>query len=160
WLLEGADNQGSGGFAQINSWLLKAEPPAGKIEIFRDNAPEGAHITSVDDNTIRLKARLFLDRYLLTGMVSSRTISITDLQGERQDILIKNTPQAGLLADIRLTSDARHIVQMNSDGEFFFYEAATQKMTLAGRFVDGEIIFYTPEAYYWSSYEGAHFVQL
>ena len=27
-------------------------------------------------------------------------------------------------------------------------------------FVDGEIILYTPEAYYASSYEGAHFVQL
>ena len=33
-------------------------------------------------------------------------------------------------------------------------------MALSGRYVDGEIILYTPEAYYWSSYEGAHFVQL
>ena len=33
-------------------------------------------------------------------------------------------------------------------------------MVLGGRYVDGEIVFYTPEGYYWSSYEGAHFVQL
>ncbi len=162
WLLEGVEAQGSGGFAQIDSWLLKGAPAGGKAESFLDDMPEnyGPHITDVDDNAIRLKARLFLDRYLIAGMSGPRLVSFTDLSGQRPHVLIKDIPQADLMIDVRLTADARHIVQINSDGQFFFHDVASGKMALAGRYVDGEILFYTPEAYYWSSYEGAHFVQL
>ncbi len=93
-------------------------------------------------------------------MSGPRLISFTDLGGQRPHVLIKDIPQADLMTDVRLTADARHIIQINSDGQFFFHDIASQKMALAGRYVDGEIMFYTPEAYYWSSYEGAHFVQL
>ncbi len=162
WLLEGIDNQGSGGFAQINSWLLRGDTPGGKVETFLNDIPEdyNPHITGVDDNTVRLKARLFLDRYLIAGMAGPKIISVVDLQGEQPRILIKDIPHADLLADVRLSSDARHIVQINSDGQFFIHDISSKKMVLAGRYVDGEIIFYTPEAYFWSSYEGSHFVQL
>ena len=54
----------------------------------------------------------------------------------------------------------RHIVQINSDGQFYLHNIATKTLALAGRYVDGEIILYTPAGYYRSSYEGAHFVQL
>ncbi len=162
WLLQGVEAQGSGGFAEINNWLLKGAPAGGKVETLLEDIPEGynPHITDVDENAIRLKARLFLDRYVITGMSGPRLISFTDLDGQRPHVLIKDIPQADLMTDVRLTADARHIIQINSDGQFFFHDIASQKMALAGRYVDGEIMFYTPEAYYWSSYEGAHFVQL
>src|SRR5204863_6199228 len=74
--------------------------------------------------------------------------------------MIGGMPQADLLEDVLLSIDQRHVIQLNSDGQFFLHEIATGRMALSGRYVDGEIILYTPEAYYWSSYEGAHFVQL
>jgi hypothetical protein len=51
------------------------------------------------------------------------------------------------------------VIQVNSDGQYFVYHVGTAKRVLAGRMVDEEIIAYTPEGYYWSTYEGAHFVE-
>jgi hypothetical protein len=162
WLLQGVEGQGSGGFAEINCWMLRGDPPGGKVQAVLGDLPEGynPHVTDLDDKAVRPKARVFLDRYLVMGMAGPKVISIIDLQGERPNVLIQNLPQADLLADVRLTSDGRHVIQINSDGEFFFHDIALKKLVLSGRFVDGEILFYTPEGYYWSSYEGAHFVQL
>jgi hypothetical protein len=56
--------------------------------------------------------------------------------------------------------EGRHLIELNSGGQFFVHEIATRRVAHSGRFVDAEIMLYTPEAYYWSSYEGAHFVQL
>ena len=69
-------------------------------------------------------------------------------------------PQPGLLANVTLSEDARHVIQLNKDGQFFIHEIASGHTPLTGRVVDDEIIVYTREGYYWSSYEGAHFVQL
>ena len=162
WLLEGVEGQGSGGFAEINSWILRGQPPAGKVQSVLGDIPENynPHVTDVDDNAVKPKARIFLDRYLVMGMAGPKIISVIDLKGEQPNVLIRNIPQAELLADVRLSDDAKHVIQVNSDGQFFFHDIARNKMVLAGRFVDGEILFYTPEGYYWSSYEGAHFVQL
>src|SRR5204863_8105520 len=74
--------------------------------------------------------------------------------------MIGGMPQADLLEDVLLSIDQRHVIQLNSDGQFFMHEIAPGRLALSGRYVDGEIILYTPEAYYWSSYERAHFVQL
>ena len=74
--------------------------------------------------------------------------------------IIKDVPQADLIEDVVLTSDAAHVIQINSDGQFFIHQLASGRVVLSGRLVDDEIIAYTPEGYYWSSYEGAHFVQL
>ena len=118
WLLEGIEAQGSGGFAEINSWLLNGDAAGGKVEAFLGDLPEeyNPHITDVDDNAIRLKARLYLGRYFIAGMSGPKVLSVTDLRGQLPHILLKNIPQADLLADVRLTSDARHVIQINSDG--------------------------------------------
>src|SRR5205814_9394139 len=89
-----------------------------------------------------------------------RTIAGYDVKSETKMPVIQIIPQADLLEDVLLSIDQRHVIQLNSDGQFFLHEIATGRMALSGRYVDGEIILYTPEAYYWSSYEGAHFVQL
>lgn len=108
----------------------------------------------------RLKPQVFFGRTLVVASVISRTIGVYDLKEGKSLALVQNVPQADLLADVLLTVDGRHVLQLNSDGQFFLHEVATGRLALGGRSVDGEIILYTPEGYYWSSYEGAHFVQL
>ena len=108
----------------------------------------------------RLKPQLFFGRYLVLASVASRNIGIYDVKSRQKVAMIEGMPQADLLEDVLLSVDQRHAIQLNSDGQFFLHEIATGRMALSGRYVDGEIILYTPEAYYSSSYEGAHFVQL
>ena len=106
----------------------------------------------------RLKPQLFFGRYLVVASVASRNIGVYDVKSGQKMAMIAGIPQADLLEDVLLSVDRRHVIQLNSDGQFFLHEIATGRMALSGRYVDGEIILYTPEAYYWSSYEGAHFV--
>ena len=108
----------------------------------------------------QLKPQLFNDRYLVIGSVVAKTIAVYDVKEGRMLTLVKDAPQADLMMDVVLSADARHVIQINSDGQFFLFDIITGARALSGRYVDGEIILYTPEGYYWSSYEGAHFVQL
>lgn len=53
------------------------------------------------------------------------------------------------------------IVQSNCDGQLFVFEPNKQPTTsLAGRVVDNELILYTAQGFYASTYEGAHFVHV
>lgn len=55
----------------------------------------------------------------------------------------------------------RLLVQGNCDGQLFVFEPHRQsKPLLAGRVIDNELILYTPEGFYASTYEGAHFVHV
>ncbi len=56
--------------------------------------------------------------------------------------------------------DERRIIQVNSDGQVFLHDVSSGHTILSGRYVDNEIVLYTPQGYYWSSYEGAHFLLL
>jgi hypothetical protein len=107
----------------------------------------------------QLKPNVYLDRYLVMASVAARSIAVYDLDTDKVARIVTDIPQAGLLSEVVLSVDARHIVQVNSDGQYFIYHVATGKRVLAGRMVDEEIIAYTPEGYYWSTYEGAHFVE-
>jgi hypothetical protein len=120
------------------------------------------HVTPADifAYTGKLKARLFADRYLIMASAHWSTMGVIDLQGERPTSVDIRIPHGDLLDDVLLTPDARHVVQVNRDGQFFLHEIATRRLVVSGRFVDDEIILYTAEGYYWSSYEGAHFIQL
>ena len=108
----------------------------------------------------RLKPNVFQDRYLVAASVAQKTITVFDLKTRRQIVLFKDVPQADLMEEVTLSRDGRYVVQLNSDGQFFIHEIEIGRLNLMGRAVDDEIIAYTPEGYYLSSYEGAHFVQL
>ena len=108
----------------------------------------------------RLKPQIYFDRFLVIASVVHRAIAVYDLHAKKKLAIVNEVPQADLLVDVRLTSDRRHIIQINSDGQFFVHEIETGRTILSGRSVDNELILYTFNGYYWASYEGAHFVQL
>jgi caspase domain-containing protein len=162
WLMQLFTIEGSGAFGQGAIFLLEGQRRAAGRVSNLSKALEGfweGQYGSTAQQT-RLKPQLFFGRYLVVALVASRSIGIYDIKAGQKLALIQNMPQADLLEDARLSVDGRHVIQLNSDGQFFLHEIATGRMALSGRYVDGEIILYTPEAYYWSSYEGAHFVQL
>ena len=162
WLMQLLIIEGSGAFGQGAIFLLEGQKKtAGRVTNL-SKALEGlwgGQYGSTAQQT-RLKPQLFFDRYLVVASVATRNIGVFDIKSGQKLALITDMPQADLLEDVLLSIDRRHVVQLNSDGQFFLHEIATGRMALSGRYVDGEIILYTPEAYYWSSYEGAHFVQL
>ena len=92
--------------------------------------------------------------------VAAKSIAVFDIEKGTVTRIFNDVPQADLLSDVILADDARQVIQLNGDGQFFIHEIASGRMPLSGRVVDDEIIVYTREGYYWSSYEGAHFVQL
>ena len=162
WLLQLLIIEGSGAFGQGAVLLLEGQrKAAGKVvnlSTAMEGLWEGQYGSSAQQT--RLKPQLFFGRYLVAASVASRAIGVYDVKAGTKLALITDMPQADLLDDVLLSVDQRHVIQLNSDGQFFLHEIATGRMVLSGRYVDGEIILYTPEAYYWSSYEGAHFVQL
>jgi hypothetical protein len=162
WLMQLLTIEGSGAFGQGAILLLEGQRKAAGRVINLSKALEGfwgGQYGSTAQQT-HLKPQLFLGRYLVVASVASRNIGIYDIKSGQKVAMIAGMPQADLLEDVLLSVDGRHAIQLNSDGQFFLHEIAAGRMALSGRYVDGEIILYTPEAYYWSSYEGAHFVQL
>ena len=162
WLMQLLTIEGSGAFGQGAIFLLEGQKNAAGRVTNLSKVLEGlwgGQYGSTAQQT-RLKPQLFFGRYLVVASVTTRNIGIFDVKTGQKVAMIGGMPQADLLEDVLLSIDQRHVIQLNSDGQFFLHEIATGRMALSGRYVDGEIILYTPEAYYWSSYEGAHFVQL
>jgi hypothetical protein len=64
------------------------------------------------------------------------------------------------LADIRLTADERHIVQINRDGRFFVSRLTDSTQVLAGAYADDEVVVMSDGGLYDTTYEGAQSVQI
>jgi hypothetical protein len=105
------------------------------------------------------KAALSHDR-LLIHVGANETILVFDLETRRVKALFKAVPHGDLIAAVRLTSDARHLVQLNADGRFYVYALAEQKRVLSGYYLDDEVVLFTDQGYYWATAEGAQFVYL
>jgi uncharacterized protein YecT (DUF1311 family) len=156
-MIDGSSASGYGALVLLDG----AKPPADAITFLTPALPDfwnGSYGQTTHQT--RVKPQLFANGYLVAASVSSGTIAVYDVKRAQPKLIIPDIPQRDLLREVRLSADGRFVVQISTDGQFFLYELASGKRTLSGRFIDNEIIVYTPEGYYWSSYEGAHFVQL
>jgi hypothetical protein len=59
---------------------------------------------------------------------------------------------------LRLSTDGRLLLQLNSSGRFYLYSVAEQKRVLSGISIDGEIVLYTDDGFYDGSPEGGRYV--
>ena len=166
WFLQQWATEGNGGIGQGAITLLIGDVPGSAktgakiIDLTKPLETFWAGQYGATDHQTQIKAQVYLDRYLVLASVAASTIAVFDLDTNMPLGIIGDIPQADLLANVMLTADARNVIQVNSDGQFFNIEIASSRVAVSGRIVDDEIIAYTPEGYYWSSYEGAHFVQL
>ena len=165
WLMQLWATEGNAGIGQGMILLLEgsAEGRRGNgsiTDLTERLAPFWSGAYGISDHQTQLKPNVYLDRYLVAGSVAQKSIVVLDLQSKLVLALFKNVPQADLMEHVELSLDGRHVVQFNSDGQFFIHDVEVAQLALSGRSVDEETIVYTPEGFYWSSYEGAHFVQL
>ena len=66
--------------------------------------------------------------------------------------------RASLISDTLLTSDGRHAALIQSDGSFAITRLSDGIVVLNGRYVDDEVVVWTPDGRFDATAEGAHFV--
>jgi len=97
---------------------------------------------------------------LVVAVPSSAKAEIVDMGGD----FVSNVAalrEANVLCGFYEAAPRRQLVQANCDGQMFVFEPARQAgPVLSGRVVDNELILYTAEGFYASTYEGAHFVHV
>jgi hypothetical protein len=165
WLIQLWNTEGNGGIGQGRIFLLEGSAtgvPKTKgsvVDLSDPLEPFWSGQYGATEHESRLKPELYLDRYIVMASVAAQTIAVYDLETNKVMRIFSDIPQADLLSSAILSIDTRHLIQVNNDGQYFVHEIASGQIVLSGRMVDDEIISYTPAGYYWSSYEGAHFVQ-
>jgi uncharacterized protein len=167
WLLQFAWYEGTDQFANDELVIVDGREPQGRVlnlgtriaDFMRNRFSVRDRLVDSNERT-ELKTQLVLGRYLVIGSIADQSIVLYDIKSDRVLATLMKVAQADLMEDVRLSADAKTIVQINRDGQFFLYDVSSGRNFLSGRYVDDEIILYTSEGYYWSSYEGAHFVQL
>ena len=148
WLLqidrvEGTAGNGYGALFLLDSRRDKAERLVGAEKGLEGWVPAG----EVDQ--IRFQMRIADGRYLLYSALVNKEIRLYDIEKQRGLNRIPVPTDSDLQIDLRVTKDLRHVLQVNSDGQFFLYETATAKRLLSGWFVDDEMLVYTQEGYFW-----------
>ena len=166
WFLQLWATEGNGGVGEGALFLFEGTNPGHEdkegriVDLTQPLSAFWGGAYGIGDDQTKLKPQVYLDRYLVIGSVAAKSIAVYDLEAEKPLAILKDVPQSDLMSEVILTADAAHVIQLNSDGQFFIHEISGGRLALSGRVVDDEIIIYTPEGYYWASYEGAHFVQL
>ena len=166
WLMQLWATEGNGavgeGMLMLMSGDVEGEPKSGgrAVDLSKPLEAFWSGQYGSSDHQSQIKPQVYLDRYLVLASVAAATAAVYDLDNGSVVGMVKNLPQAELVEDVVLSTDARHIIQVNSDGQFFIHDVTSGRTALSGRVVDDEFIVYTAEGYYWSSYEGAHFVQI
>ena len=153
----------------IQLWKLEGtvHAPNGALFLLDGRRDAAKRLLSGEDGLLpiltrvetRLKVRITANGYLLYSLSHGGDIRAYDLN-RRQQLREFPLGDSLLLDDFRITSDARHIIQINSDGQFFVYETKKNEHILSGVFVDEEILLYTSDGYFWSSYEGSGLVHI
>lgn len=125
------------------------------------------------------QAELFDDRYVVARTSFYPTIALYDV--EKGTILNFPAYRGELMEQLYLTSDHRHLLQINSDGTFAIYANSSERayakaellspsyggneqiapnLLLAGRYDDDELVVWTPSGFYEATYEAARQIAL
>ncbi len=97
---------------------------------------------------------------LIAIATSAQSIIVFDVSRRISTAMLADVPQGDSVEHLAVTVDGRHLLQINSDGQFFIHELLSAKQILSGYYVDDEVIVYTDEGYYDATPEGAHHVYL
>ncbi|MFD0914789.1 caspase family protein [Pseudahrensia aquimaris] len=136
-------------------------PPVGKKAFLLDASFsfENNYQGAWHDGTMRLKAD---DERLLTYSPGTGTITLWNRR--ERSLLFRNEllPDGDLLMEAWLTSDAKHIVQLNRDGNFYIHvvNKVLSPNILSGRLVDDEIAVWNRDYAYEATAEAATLIDL
>lgn len=105
-------------------------------------------------------ASLFGDRYLLVWSRPSQAFLLYDLAAHKVVTERYGLGRGDLLRDMRYWIAEDAVVQFNTDDSFFVHDAKAGTTLLEGRFVDDEIVAWSPDLRFDSTAEGANYVAL
>jgi hypothetical protein len=159
WLVQSQFAEGSGAFP--NGCLVLLRESARQAVILL--VPELFGIQTVGGQGIQINVFRVTDS--LVGIASQVTrrvngIRLFDVESGNVVGQLIRLVDGTTLSALRVTKDARHLVQLNKDGRFFVYRVADGKSELQGAYIDNEIVVMTDDGRYDTSYEGAESVQL
>ena len=107
-----------------------------------------------------LDARIFGEKYLLLFASDSRAIEVYDIDARKKVFERYELPRGDLIKNAFVTPNQQSVVQLNSDGTFFAHRISDGKIILQGRYIDDEMVVWTPDMRFDATAEGAHFVNL
>jgi hypothetical protein len=97
---------------------------------------------------------------LLIWSKASRAIMLLDINADEPVFTEFNLGRGDLLKEAFYSVEDRQITQVNTDGSFYVYDVSSKKRIMEGRYVDDEVIAWTPDLRFDASPEGANYVNL
>ena len=110
------------------------------------------------------RVTIVADRYLLASGQwlhdGERWAIAYDIQEDKVVLFNGHLPEATAMKAMSISSDGKVLMVSNRNGGVYFYSTVTGKQILSGNYLDDEIVVFSPEGYYMSTYEGSQFVFL
>lgn len=104
--------------------------------------------------------RLFGGRYVALFVPGAGKLKVFDAKKRHMLLEIDRTPRGDLLQDVHLDATGKFLVLENADGTLGIYRLADKTLVLEGKFIDGELLIWTPQYFFDGTTEGTEFVQL
>src|SRR5262249_24855573 len=76
----------------------------------------------------------------MIAMVDTDNFNIAPLMFRSRDVTERS--------EVRISSDERHLLQLNPDGKFYIFSTHELEPILSGVYIDDEVIVYTPAGFY------------
>lgn len=102
----------------------------------------------------------FSGRFIALFVPSKGRVKLFDLADRSVVIELARSPRGDLLKDVHLDASTRFLLIENADGTLAVYRLADGQLVIEGRFVDNELVIWTPDYFFDGTTEGTEFVQL
>jgi hypothetical protein len=145
--------QGSGGFVYTDFILIIGgqEPKVANLNVLLESDtddPDGAFQVENRHTYSESFAQVFRihnDVFAVASPKAGRLL-LVDLAAQKPVRDAIKIPNDAAVLDVRLSNDGNHIVQLNTNGDFFVYALADGRQVLIGHYVEGETIIATEAA--------------
>lgn len=148
------------GAFERNFYLFDSAAP-GLVRLGGDN-PDEPNTGRCDSGigACGFDASLFGDRYLLVWSRPSQAALLYDLATGQVVTERYRLGRGDLLREMRYATASNALLQLNADDSFFVHDATAGTTLLEGRYVDDEIVAWSPDLRFDSTTEGANYVAL
>jgi hypothetical protein len=148
------------GAFEHNFYLLDSAA-AGLVRLGEVN-PDQANAGRCDSGIAAcgFEASLFGDRHLLVWSRPSQAFLLYDLATREVVTERYGLGRGELLREMRYSIGKDTVVQFNADDSFFVHDASAGTTLLEGRYVDDEIVAWSPDLRFDATAEGANYVAL
>ncbi len=117
-------------------------------------------VGSGNEGMLRLRPWILDKRWLILAAPASSAAAIVDLAGPGETVIVGKLKDAFAIAGLYRSKDGSQLVQLNTDGRFTVKRTKDSSDVISGRWIDDEVVLYTPNGYYHGTYEGDQFVHL